>query len=118
MMAKVMIEAAINGNAMRKLNPHIPYSPEEISADAIATCKAGAALIHFHVRDPESGKWVQDVPYYSEVYRRARRGCEALLWPTFPFGDDPAKRFSHFVELSKDPATKPDLGAGDMGSVN
>jgi uncharacterized protein (DUF849 family) len=117
-MAKVMIEAAINGNAMRKLNPHIPYSSEEIAADAIATCKAGAALIHFHVRDPESGKWVQDVPYYSEVYRRARRGCDALLWPTFPFGDDPAKRFSHFVELSKDPATKPDLGAGDMGSVN
>lgn len=117
-MAKVMIEAAINGNAMRKLNPHIPYSPEEIAADAIATCKAGAALVHFHVRDPETGKWVQDVPYYSEVYRRARRGCEALMWPTFPFGDDPAKRFSHFIELSKDAATKPDLGAGDMGSVN
>ena len=117
-MAKVMIEAAINGNAMRKLNPHIPYSPDEIAADAIATCKAGAALIHFHVRDPENGKWVQDLPYYSEVYRKARRGCEALLWPTFPFGDDPTIRFSHFVELSKDPATKPDLGAGDMGSVN
>jgi 3-keto-5-aminohexanoate cleavage enzyme len=117
-MAKVMIEAAINGNAMRKLNPHIPYSPEQIAADAIATCEAGAALIHFHVREPETGKWVQDVPYYSEVYRRARRGCDALLWPTFPFGDDPAKRFSHFVELSKDPATKPDLGAADMGSVN
>ena len=33
-MAKVMIEAAINGNAMRKINPHIPYSPEEIAADA------------------------------------------------------------------------------------
>ncbi|MBV8772308.1 MAG: 3-keto-5-aminohexanoate cleavage protein [Deltaproteobacteria bacterium] len=117
-MAKVMIEAAINGNAMRKLNPHIAYSPEEIAGDAIATCEAGAALIHFHVRDPETGKWVQDVPYYSEVYRRTRRRCDALLWPTFPFGEDPAKRFSHFVELSKDPATKPDLGAADMGSVN
>ncbi len=117
-MAKVMIEAAINGNAMRKLNPHIPYSPDEIAADAIATCEAGAALIHFHVREPDTGKWVQDVAYYSEVYRQTRRRCDALLWPTFPFGDDPAKRFSHFVELSKDPATKPDLGAGDMGSVN
>ncbi|MGH7933156.1 MAG: 3-keto-5-aminohexanoate cleavage protein [Candidatus Binataceae bacterium] len=117
-MAKVIIEAAINGNAMKKLNPHIGYSPEEIAADAIATCKAGAAIIHFHVRDPESGKWVQDVPYYAEVYRRARAGCTALLWPTFPFEGDGAKRFSHFVELAKDPVTKPDLGAGDMGSVN
>jgi 3-keto-5-aminohexanoate cleavage enzyme len=117
-MAKVIIEAAINGNAVKKLNPHIGYSPEEIGNDAIATCKAGAAIIHFHVRDPETGKWVQDVPYYAEVYRRSRAACKAMLWPTFPMGDDPAKRFSHFVELSKDPATKPDLGAGDMGSVN
>jgi 3-keto-5-aminohexanoate cleavage enzyme len=117
-MAKVIIESAINGNAMRKLNPHIPYTPEEIANDAIATCKAGAALIHFHVRDPETGKWVQDVPYYAEVYRRARAGSKALLWPTFPADGDGQKRFSHFIELSKDPATKPDLGAGDMGSVN
>jgi 3-keto-5-aminohexanoate cleavage enzyme len=117
-MAKVIIEAAINGNAMKKLNPHIAYSPAEIADDAIATCKAGAAIIHFHVRDPETGKWVQDVPYYAEVYRRSRAACKAMLWPTFPMGDDPARRFNHFVELAKDPATKPDFGAGDMGSVN
>jgi 3-keto-5-aminohexanoate cleavage enzyme len=117
-MAKVIIESAINGNALRKSNPHIPYTPEEIANDAIATCKAGAALIHFHVRDPETGKWVHDVPYYAEVYRRSRAACKALLWPTFPIEGDAVKRFSHFVELSKDPSTKPDLGAGDMASVN
>src|SRR5580704_13529229 len=117
-MSKVMIEAAINGNAMKKLNPHIAYSPEEIARDAIATCRAGASIIHFHVRDTNTGKWVHDVPYYAEVYRRARAGCKALLWPTFPLDGDAEKRFSHFVELSKDAATKPDLGAGDMGSVN
>ncbi len=117
-MAKVIIEAAINGNAPRKLNPHIAYSPAEIAADAIATRQAGAAIIHFHVRDPESGKWVHDVPYYAEVYRRTRAASDALLWPTFPLEGDAARRFSHFVELAKDPATKPDFGAGDMGSVN
>jgi uncharacterized protein (DUF849 family) len=117
-MAKVIIESAINGNASKQLNPHIGYSPEEIANDAIATCNAGASIIHFHVREPETGKWVQDLPYYAEVYRRSRAECKALLWPTFPFGDDPAQRFSHFVELSKDPATKPDLGVGDMASLN
>jgi len=106
-MAKVIIEAAINGNAMKKLNPHIAYSPAEIADDAIATCKAGAAIIHFHVRDPETGKWVQDVPYYAEVYRRSRAACKAMLWPTFPMGEDPAKRFNHFVELAKDPPPSP-----------
>ena len=117
-MAKVMIEAAINGNASKDLNPNIPYSPEEIANDAIATCQAGAALIHFHVRNPDTGAWVQDLPYYSEVYKRTRQKCDPLLWPTFPFGDDPVRRFQHFFDLAKDPGTKPDLGAGDMGSVN
>lgn len=117
-MAKVMIEAAINGNASKDLNPNIPYSPEEIADDAIATCQAGAALIHFHVRNPDTGAWVQDLPYYSEVYKRTRQKCDPLLWPTFPFGDDPVRRFQHFVDLAQNPGTKPDLGAGDMGSVN
>jgi 3-keto-5-aminohexanoate cleavage enzyme len=117
-MAKVIIEAAINGNAAKKLNPHIAYSPEEIAADAIATCRAGAAIIHFHVRDVATGKWVHDVPYYAEVFRRSRAACKALLWPTFPLGGDAARRFSHFVELARDPATRPDFGAGDTGSVN
>ncbi len=119
-MAKVMIESAINGVAMKDANPHIGYTPEEIANDAIATCKAGAALIHFHVRKPD-GEWCQDVPYYAEVYKRVRSGMGAhapLMWPTFPGGKDASIRYSHFVELSKDPATKPDLGAADMGSVN
>jgi uncharacterized protein (DUF849 family) len=115
---QVMIEAAINGNAMRELNPNIAYSPQDIAKDAIATCRAGAGLIHFHVRDPETGRWVQDVPYYSEVYRRTRAVCSPLLWPTFPFDGTPQERFSHFVALAKDPATKPDLGGADLGSVN
>jgi 3-keto-5-aminohexanoate cleavage enzyme len=113
-----MIEAAINGNAMRELNPNIAYSPQDIASDAIATCRAGAALIHFHVRDPATGRWVQDVPYYSEVYRRTRAVCAPLLWPTFPFDGTPAERFNHFVALAKDPATRPDLGGADLGSLN
>ena len=60
-MAKIIIEAAINGNSDKALNPHIAYSPEDIAADAIATCQAGAAAVHFHVRNPETGEWVQDV---------------------------------------------------------
>ncbi|MGH7949744.1 MAG: 3-keto-5-aminohexanoate cleavage protein [Candidatus Binataceae bacterium] len=117
-MAKVIIEAAINGNLMRALNPHVPYTPEEIANDAIASCRAGAAVIHFHVRDPQTGRWVHDVPYYAEVYKRSRAACDALLWPTFPLDGAPDHRVSHFVALAKDPATTPDLGAADMGSVN
>jgi uncharacterized protein (DUF849 family) len=118
LMAKVMIEAAINGNAMRDSNPHIAYSPDEIAADAIASCKAGAALIHPHVRDPASGEWSHEVAYYAEAFRRIREQCGALLFPTLPPERDARKRYAHFVELSKDPATRPDVGALDMGSLN
>jgi 3-keto-5-aminohexanoate cleavage enzyme len=116
-MAKVIIEAAINGNAMKAQNPNIPYTPEEIAKDAIATCKAGAALIHFHVREPD-GTWVQTLDYYARSIRLTREQCKPLLWPTFPFGDDPAPRFQHFYDLCKDPQTRLDLGGADMGSVN
>lgn len=117
-MAKIMIEAAINGNADRALNPHIAYHPSAIADDAIATCKAGAALIHFHVRDPETGDWVHSIPYYSEVFKKTRLHCKPLMWPTFPISGDSQSRLTHFLELSKDPETKPDLGAGDMASLN
>ncbi|MDB5108151.1 MAG: hypothetical protein JWM69_1092 [Candidatus Binatus sp.] len=114
----VMIEAAINGNAMRALNPNIPYLTEEIAADAVATCEAGAALIHFHVREPETGRWIHDVPDYADVYRRVRARCRPLLWPTFPIEGTAQDRFSHFIALARDRETRPDLGAADMGSVN
>ncbi len=117
-MAKIMIEAAINGNAYQDANANIAYSPEDIARDAIATCQAGAALIHFHVRDPDTGKWVQDIPYYNEVFRQTRRKCRPLMWPTFPITGTPESRLAHFIELAKDAETKPDLGAGDMASVN
>ena len=116
-MGKVMIEAAINGNAMKEQNPNIPYSPEEIARDAIATCQAGAALIHIHVREPD-GTWVQTLDYYTRAVTLTREQCRPLLWPTFPFGEDPAVRFRHFYELCKDPETRFDIGAADMGSVN
>ena len=117
-MAKIMIEAAINGNADNSSNPNIAYSPKDIADDAIATCKAGAALIHFHVREPESGKWVHDIGYYSEVFKSTRRACKPLMWPTFPITGTAESRLKHFIELAKDIETKPDLGAGDMASVN
>jgi uncharacterized protein (DUF849 family) len=117
-MAKVMIEAAINGNAKKKFNPHIAYSPADISADAIAACKAGAALVHFHIREPETGKWLHDVPTYAEVFRRIRAACQPLLFPTINTEGEAVERFNHFIELSKDPVTKPDLSAADMGSLN
>src|SRR5213593_3623832 len=95
-MGKVIIEAAINGNAMKEHNPNIPYSPEEIGRDAVATCQAGAALIHFHVREPD-GTWVQTLDYYARAITLTREQCRPLMWPTFPFGRIRSRAFSTFM---------------------
>ena len=54
-MQKMMIEAAINELATKEQNPHVPYGPEEVAEDAIACAKAGAAIVHFHARDAQTG---------------------------------------------------------------
>jgi uncharacterized protein (DUF849 family) len=114
-MAKVIIEAAINGNAAAQ--PHIGYSPEEIGNDAIATCKAGAAIIHFHVRDPETGKWVHDVPTIPGLSTLAC-GLQGDALADLSDGRRRRKTFQPFRRTREGSATKPDFGAGDMGSVN
>jgi len=120
-MRKVIIESAVNGINKRALNPHIPYTTQEIIDDSLAACDAGASMIHYHVLGPE-GEWSDDIGDYGDVMlgiRGSNRiGSGAVLWPTFAAGTNIPERFRHYTELSKDPATKPDLGACDMGSVN
>src|ERR1700719_1673820 len=108
-MAKVIIEDAINGAVAKKaVNPNAPYTPQEIADDAIATCEAGAASVHFHARDPQTGKFVfEHGELYAEVYRRARTKSKVLLWP----GSD-------FMAMRKGAPDNPDLLFCDPGSVN
>src|SRR5216683_8301206 len=109
-MAKIIIEAAINGAVAKKtLNPNFAYSPQEIADDAIATCNAGAAIVHFHARDPQTGKFVfEHGDLYTDVYRRTRAKSKVLLWP----GADAMKM------SRSDPSSMPDLLYCDPGSLN
>ena len=54
-MATVIITVRMNEASMREANPHVPWSPEEIAADAARCVEAGAAVVHFHGRDPVTG---------------------------------------------------------------
>jgi len=47
----VVIEAALNGATPKSRNPHVPTTPEEITADALACMNAGAAIVHTHIDD-------------------------------------------------------------------
>jgi uncharacterized protein (DUF849 family) len=53
-------------------SPHVPVTPQQIADSAIAAAKAGAAVVHIHVREPETGKGSRNVDYYAEVVERVR----------------------------------------------
>jgi len=69
----VIITCALTGGAdYNPKHPYVPVTPEEIANSAIASAKAGAAVAHIHVRDPETTAPSQDVALYKEVVERIR----------------------------------------------
>lgn len=130
---KVMISCAVTGSAdTRGRNPAVPVTPREIAASAVEAAKAGAAIVHIHVRDPETGRPSMDGALYREMVERIRSsGTDVLINLTtgpgarfVPGGEDPlspgpgttlrlpAERVRHVVEL------KPEICSLDMGSMN
>jgi uncharacterized protein (DUF849 family) len=69
----VFITCAVTGSgSSQDRSPHVPRSPEQIAESAIAAAKAGAAIVHCHVRDPETGVPSRDLKLYREVTDRIR----------------------------------------------
>ena len=70
---EVFITCAVTGSgATQDRSPHVPRAPRDIAASAIAAAKAGAAVVHCHVRDPQTGKASRDPALYREVVERIR----------------------------------------------
>ncbi|MFU1479256.1 3-keto-5-aminohexanoate cleavage protein [Roseovarius sp. C7] len=69
----VFITCAVTGSGgTQDRSPHVPRSPEEIANSAIAAAKAGAAVVHCHVRDPKTGAPSRDKGLFREVTDRIR----------------------------------------------
>lgn len=67
------ITCAVTGSGNTQgIHPDLPITPEHIANAAIEAAKAGAAIAHIHVRDPETGKGCRDVSLYREVKERIR----------------------------------------------
>ncbi|KGM87677.1 hypothetical protein rosmuc_02414 [Roseovarius mucosus DSM 17069] len=70
---EVFITCAVTGSgATQDKSPHVPRSPKEIAESAIAAAKAGAAIVHCHVRDPETGAPSRDPRLFRELTDRIR----------------------------------------------
>jgi len=87
---EVFITCAVTGSgATAERSPHVPRSPAEIADSAIAAARAGAAVVHCHVRDPETGAASREVALYREVTQRIRdSGVDVVLNLTAGMGGD------------------------------
>jgi uncharacterized protein (DUF849 family) len=133
MQRKVIISCAVTGSADSPgKNPAVPVTPEQIAQSSIDAAKAGAAVVHIHVRNPKTTRPSMDGALYREVVERIRAsGCDVLINLTtgpgarfVPGADDPSQpgpetslarpevRVRHVIEL------RPDICSLDMGSMN
>ncbi|MEI7753276.1 MAG: 3-keto-5-aminohexanoate cleavage protein [Actinomycetota bacterium] len=69
----VFVTCAITGAGdTTSKSPHVPVTPQQIAESAIDAARAGAAVVHIHVRNPETGVGVRDTELYAEVVERVR----------------------------------------------
>ena len=77
---KTILTAAVTGaHTTRKQNPNLPVTPEEIANSALECADAGAAIVHLHARDPETGGPSMKFEYYQEIVERIRSQNSDLL---------------------------------------
>jgi uncharacterized protein (DUF849 family) len=130
---EVIITCALTGagDTVGK-SEHVPVTPAQIAASAVEAANAGAAVVHIHVRDIETGQGSRDVALYREVVRRVKdSGVDVVINLTAGMGgdlvideEDPLKpvdgtdlvngldRLPHVEELL------PDICTLDCGSLN
>ncbi len=86
----VFITCAVTGSGgTQDRSPHVPRSPEQIADSAIAAARAGAAIVHCHVRDPETGAPSRRLDLYREVTDRIREAdVDVVLNLTAGMGGD------------------------------
>ena len=115
---KVMITAALTGAVTPKdINEHIPLTPEEIAQDAYKCWKAGAAIVHLHMRD-EDGKGSMNVNLFKRTIEllRANKDCDVVICctssGTYPTGTSD-ERMIHFKDIPEI-----EMGSYDAGSFN
>ncbi|MFF8780465.1 3-keto-5-aminohexanoate cleavage protein [Streptomyces sp. NPDC015140] len=133
MTENVIITCALTGagDTVRK-SPHVPVTPEQIARNAVEAAAAGAAVVHIHVRDPETGAPSRDPKLYREVVERVKEtGTDVIINLTAGMGgdlvidpDDPLthlpgtdlvsglERLPHVEDLL------PDICTLDCGSLN
>ncbi|MBS7541858.1 3-keto-5-aminohexanoate cleavage protein [Ancylobacter oerskovii] len=112
---KVIVTCACTGAIHTpSMSPHLPVTPDEIIADALGAAEAGAAILHLHARNPETGKPDQTPEAFGRFLPQLKQQTDAAI--NITTGGSPYMK----VEERVLPAArfKPEVASLNMGSIN
>jgi uncharacterized protein (DUF849 family) len=112
---KVIITCAITGAIHTPtMSPHLPITPDQITKDAIAAAEAGAAILHLHARNPETGQPDQTPEGFASFLPRIKQSTNSVI--NITTGGSPYMT----VEERVKPAAvfRPEVASLNMGSMN
>jgi 3-keto-5-aminohexanoate cleavage enzyme len=117
---KVIVTCALTGVlAKREQCPYLPYSPVEIAEEAKRAYDAGAAVVHIHGREPDTGdqSWSSDI--YRQIRDEVRKRCPIVInFSTGGFNMGVESEADKRSRLAYVAETRPEMAALNMGSMN
>ena len=114
-MAKVIITCAVTGSIHTpSMSPYLPITPDQIVADALGAAEAGAAMLHLHARDPDTGKPSPSPEIFGQFLSRIKQGTGAILNITTGGG----LGMTLDERLAAALRFKPEVASMNMGSLN
>jgi len=111
--SKVIIIAAITGAVNTpSMSPYLPITPQQLADEAVAACEAGAAIVHTHVRDPETGQPSLDIELFKEIFSTVKKRSNVILCPSTGGSGNVEERTVTVHVL------KPEMASLNIGSIN
>lgn len=112
---KVIITCAVTGSIHTpSMSASLPVTPDQIAREAIDAAAAGAAMIHLHARDPETGRPDQSPELFKRFMPRIRQSTDAILNVTTGGG----LGMTLDERLSAARWASPEVASMNMGSIN
>ena len=112
---KVIITCAVTGAIHTpSMSPYLPVTPDEIVEAALGAAEAGAAILHLHARDPETGRPDQSPEAFAPFLSRIKQATNAVV--NLTTGGSPFMKVDERVRPAAE--WKPEVASLNMGSMN
>ncbi len=114
-MSKVIITCAVTGSIHTpSMSPYLPVTASEITEHAVGAAEAGAAILHLHAREPETGQPSSSPDHFDAFLPRIKQSCDAVL--NLTTGGSAVMSLDERLAAPK--RAEPEMCSLNMGSMN